>query len=114
MVTRWIIAPMKLSKQTAKALAAERDKARFRDEQANLRRHYCTVFKFWRGCRYKPCKNARACLGDALACLKRNEQTVPREEQWKARQQILETTGEKDGPERAARECMPSELIARS
>ena len=101
---------MKLSKQTAATLAAERDKARFCDEQAKLRRHYCTVFRFWRNCRCKPCKNARACLGDALVCLKRHERTVSRDEQWKARQEVLQTTLEKEGPERAARECMPSEL----
>ena len=99
-----------LTKQTIEGIPAERYQERFKEERAKLRRHYCTVFKFWRSCRYKPCKNARACLGDALACLKRNEQNVPREEQWQARQEILETTPEKDGPERAARECMPSEL----
>ena len=98
------------TKQTIEDIPAERYKERFKEERAKLRRHYCTVFKFWRGCRYKPCKNARACRGDALACLTRNERTVPRDEQWKARQEILETTREKDGPERAARECMPGEL----
>jgi len=98
------------NKQTIEGIPAERYKERLKEERAKLRRHYCTVFRFWRSCRYKPCKNARACLGDALACLKRNERTVPRDQQWKARQEILETTPEKDGPERAARECMPSEL----
>jgi hypothetical protein len=106
--------PSAAKKQTIEGIPAERYKERLKDERAKLRRHYCTVFRFWSSCRYKPCKNARACLGDALACLKRNEQTVTRDEQWKARQQILETTSEKEGPERAARECMPSELYRQS
>jgi hypothetical protein len=100
----------KASKQTIEGIPAERYQERLKAERAKLRQHYCTVFKFWRTCRYKPCQRARACLGDAYACLKRSEQTVPRTTQWQARQQILETTPEKDGPERAARECMPYEL----
>jgi hypothetical protein len=100
----------KATKQTIESVPAERYKERVKEERAKLRRHYCTVFKFWRSCRHKPCQRARACLGDAYACLKRSERTVPRQVQWQARQQILQTTPEKEGPERAARECMPSEL----
>jgi hypothetical protein len=100
------------SKQTARALAAERDKARFRDERAKLQRHYCTLFKFWRTCRFKPCHHSRACLGDAEACLKRGVGAVSRDTQWQARQKILATTPESAGePERAARGCMPYELF---
>ncbi len=105
--------PMKSSsttRQTIEGIPAERYKERFREERAKLRRHYCTIFKFWRACDHKPCKKARACLGDAYDCLKRGEPSVPRMTQWQARQKILETTPEKEGPERAARECMPNEL----
>ncbi len=100
-----------LSKQAAQALAAEYFKARFREEKAKLRRHYCTVFKFWRACRFKPCRCARACRGDAEACLKRGVGAISRDTQWEARQKILaETPASTGDPERAARQCMPSEL----
>jgi len=103
--------PAKATKQTIEGVPAERYKARFGEERAKLRRHYCTLFKFWRSCRHKPCKNSRACLGDAYACLKRNERTVPRTTQWQARQEVLAATpADMGAPERAARECMPSEL----
>ena len=100
----------KATKQTIEGIPAERYQERFKEERAKLRRHYCTVFKFWRSCSDKPCKKARACLGDAYNCLKRNEPTVPRMLQWQARQEILQSTPADPGPERAARECMPSEL----
>jgi hypothetical protein len=100
-----------LSKQTVEALAAERTKARLRDAKAKLRRHYCTVFKFWRACRFKRCRCARACMGDGKACLKRGVGAISRDTQWEARQKILAKTPASTGaPERAARECMPSDL----
>jgi hypothetical protein len=100
-----------LSKQTAQTLAAEHFKARFRDAKAKLQRHYCTVFKFWRACRFKPCRCTRACMGDAKACLKRGVGANSRDTQWEARQKILaETPASVGGPERAARECLPVEL----
>ena len=103
--------PSRPSKQTAEFLAAERYKARFRDEKAKLQRAYCTLFKFWRTCRFKPCRNARACQGNPGACLKRGVGTVSRDAQWQARQKILDATPAGAGvPERAARECLPGEL----
>ena len=103
--------PSRPSKQTAERLAAERFKARFRDEKAKLQRGYCTLFKFWRSCRFKPCRNARACMGDANACLKRSVGAISRTVQWEARQKILAATPASAGaPERAARECLPGEL----
>ncbi len=99
------------SKQTAQALAAEDFKARFRDAKAELQRHYCTVFKFWRACRFKRCQCARACMGDAKACLERGVGAISRDAQWAARQKILAEMPASTGvPERAARECLPSEL----
>jgi len=48
---------------------------------------------------------------DAGACLKRALATVPHEVQWRARQEILAATPQNIGaPERAARQCMPSDL----
>ena len=102
--------PSRPSKQTAKFLAAESYKARFRDERAKLQRAYCTLFEFWRACRFKPCRCARACEGDADACLKRGIGAVSRDAQWQARQQILDATPAGGAPERAARERLPGEL----
>ena len=100
-----------LSKQVALALAAEYFKARFREEKAKLQRHYCTVFKFWRACRFKRCRCARACMGDGKACLKRGVGAISRDTQWEARQKILAGTPASTGdPERAARQCMPCDL----
>jgi hypothetical protein len=99
------------SRQIAEALAVERDRARFRDEKAKLQRAYCTTFKFWRTCRFKPCRNARVCKGDPDACLKRCVGAVSRDAQWEARQKILDATPADVGaPERAARECLPGEF----
>jgi hypothetical protein len=85
--------------------------ARFRAEKARLQRHYCTVFKFWRSCPYKPCRRFRACAGDQDACLKEKANDVPRDVQWHARQQLLKSTPRNVGaPERLAREFMPGEL----
>jgi hypothetical protein len=103
--------PSRPSKQTAERLAAESYKARFRDERAKLQRAYCTLFAFWRACRFKPCRCARACKGDAAACIKRGVGAVARDAQWQARQRILEATPAGAGaPERAARQCLPGEL----
>jgi hypothetical protein len=90
----------------------ERYKMRFKEERAKLRRHYATVFKFWRTCHFKPCRTARACMGNANACLKHGAGGVSRTVQWDARQKLLVATPKSiDGPERAARQCVPSELI---
>ena len=97
-----------LSKKPAKALTLERYHARFNAEKAALQRHYCNVFKFWRSCRFKPCRKARVCRGDQNACLQRGEKSIPRKLQWQARQQILRTTPANAGPpERMAREFLP-------
>ena len=58
----------------------------------------------------------QACTGDQNACLKRGENSIPREIQWQARQQILAATPANAGvPERLAREFLPAsfyELVA--
>ncbi len=117
-VTRGSLLPaMKTSnatKQSIEGVPVERYEARFKEERAKLRRHYCSVFKFWRTCRFKPCKMARACLGNANACLKRGAGGVSRTVQWDARQKLLAATPTSIGaPERAARECMPCDLYRR-
>ena len=87
--------------------------ARLNAAKAKLARHYCTVFKFWRDCAFKPCRKARRCSGDQNACLKRRARDVPRELQWQARHQILASTPAHAGPpERMAREFLPESLCA--
>ena len=86
--------------------------ARFKAEKAALQRHYCDAFKFWRMCPLRRGRKARRCGGDANVCLKRREAEIPREVQWRARQQILVSTPANTGPaERTAREFMPNRLV---
>jgi hypothetical protein len=100
-----------VNKNTIDGVPAARYAARFQAERAKLRRHYCTVFKFWRTCGFNTCAKARACKGDATTCLKRGAGTIPRDLQWTARQKMLAATPQNAGPpERAARECLPSDL----
>jgi hypothetical protein len=98
-----------LRKRAIGTMSQERYVARFHTEKAALARHYCNVFKFWRGCRCKRCRRERVCCGDQHACLKRRQNEVPRQIQWRARQQILASTPANAGPpERTAREFLPS------
>jgi hypothetical protein len=97
------------STKTAPAkLTADEYVARFNAEKAMLARGYCDLFKFWRTCPFKLCRKARGCSGDQIACLKRSEKEVPRDLQWRARQQVLASTPANAGPpERMAREFLP-------
>jgi hypothetical protein len=102
----------RLTKHPAPKLTAEQYAARFAAEKAALQRHYCNVFRFWRGCPLRRCRKARTCSGDAHVCLKRRAQEVPRDIQWQARQQILAATPADAGPpERMAREFLPGGLV---
>lgn len=92
-------------------MTAQQYQARFAAEHAVLRRHYCSVFAFWKSCPHKPCRRARACAGNALACLRRGVPSVPRDAQWSARQRLLDSTPTTIGaPERHARQFMPEGL----
>jgi hypothetical protein len=94
-----------------RAMSAREYEERYRVEKKILQRHYCTLFAFWKSCRCKPCRKARACVGDAAACLKRNEGWVSREKQFAARQEVLDATpGNMGAPERLARQAMPGGL----
>jgi hypothetical protein len=92
-------------------LTREEFRARFDAEKVHVQRHYCTLFRFWRSCPSKPCQRARACRDDQSACLKRWVIEVPRDRQFRARQDLLEATPRHIGaPERATREFMPNEF----
>ena len=80
-------------------------------EQALQQRRYCDAFTLWRTCRRTSCRRHRCCAGEANACLKRALARVPRDVQYRARQDILEATPRNfGGPERKARQCMPRDL----
>jgi hypothetical protein len=101
-----------MTKQSAATLTAAQYAARFDAEKAALHRHYCNVFKFWRGCPWRRCRKTRSCSGDAHVCLKRREREIPRDVQWHARQRILASTPADAGaPERTAREFLPGALV---
>ncbi len=86
---------------------------RFAAEKAVQQRRYCDAFELWRACALKSCRRNAACSGDANRCLKRALAKVSHQEQWQARQMILKATPANIGaPERAARQCMPSEFYA--
>jgi hypothetical protein len=92
-------------------LTREDFRARFDAEKLALARHYCTLFGFWRSCRFKPCRRARACKGDHRACLQRAVGRIARAEQFAARQRLLAMTpANLPAPERAARDLMPNTL----
>jgi hypothetical protein len=95
-----------------RAMSAREYEMRYRAEVKALRRHYCSVFAFWTWCGNKPCRRARACAGDALACLKRHGLELSNTEQFNARQKVLVATPRNIGaPERAARQTMPWGLV---
>jgi hypothetical protein len=95
----------------ARKLTAEEFTARYKAEKILQQRRYCAALVLWRSCTGKRCHRQRACMGEASACLKRGLAAVPQAAQWQARQQILAATPQNIGaPERAARQCMPSDL----
>jgi hypothetical protein len=89
-------------------LTREEFRARFDAEKVKAQRHYCTLFGFWRTCRFKPCRRERACMGDAPACLTRSVGRISRPQQFDAREKLLQATpANMAAPERAARAIMP-------
>jgi hypothetical protein len=83
-------------------------------ETALVQRYYCTQFRFWRFCPFAPCRRARACKGDADACLKRSVDQVPRHEIWQTRQKLLEATpGHFGAVERKVRQTWPTDFWPR-
>ena len=80
-------------------------------EKALQQRRYCDAFALWRSCSRTACRRQRRCGGEAADCLRRALDRVPHAQQWRARQDILESTPRNIGaPERAARQCMPRDL----
>jgi hypothetical protein len=105
-----------MSKRAAKEKPAPADyAARFAAEKAAQQRRYCDAFALWRACRRKLCRRGATCRGDPRACLKAALDRVSHAIQWRARQNILDTTPPNIGaPERAARRCMPRDFYEES
>jgi hypothetical protein len=59
---------------------------------AIVARKYCDMFKFWRDCKYKPCRSARRCRGDQGACLETRCWSVPYEVGRAAHKQMIADT----------------------
>jgi hypothetical protein len=71
-------------------------------------REYCEIFEFWRACRRKACRRAKACGGDALSCLKRGFAQVPEEACERARARVIAATAaDADRPTQLARQMSP-------
>jgi hypothetical protein len=93
------------------ALAPAEYAARFAAEKTLQQRRYCDAFALWRACPRKSCRRHRTCGGDQNACLRPALDRQPRQAQWQARQDILDTTPRNIGaPELAARQCPPRDF----
>jgi len=68
-----------MSKSKDDKLSPKEWQARHDTACAIVTRKYCDMFRFWRDCRYKPCRSARRCVGDARDCLDRRWFSVPYE-----------------------------------
>ena len=92
-------------------LTTARYAERFEAEKAAQQRRYCDAFETWRHCGQKQCRRNRACRGDQSGCLARALLVVPREQQQRARQDILAATpAHIGGPERNVRLYMPRDF----
>ncbi len=65
---------------------------RFQAACAIVAKKYCDAFRFWRDCRYKPCRSARRCMGDLRSCLETRQRNVPDEERLAATLRIVAET----------------------
>jgi len=84
---------------------------RFEAEKVLQQRRYCDAFKLWQSCGLKPCGRDRTCRGDLSRCLRSALDTVPRQVQWRAQQDILAAMPRNiGGPERQARLCLPRDF----
>jgi hypothetical protein len=99
---------IRMTKESAEKLTPKEYQARFNAAGAQAQREYCNIFKFWRACRYKPCRRAGACRGDQRACLKRGVANVPRDILDRAHNQVIAATpADAIQPERTARRFCP-------
>jgi hypothetical protein len=60
--------------------AQKRFHARQAAEHAAMKRWQSDLFHFWRDCASRACRRARACSGDAVACMEQRWETLPEAE----------------------------------
>jgi hypothetical protein len=91
-------------KKSEAKLTGEEYQARYDAAAAVARRQYCDIFKFWRGCRFKPCRRAKTCRGDPSHCLQRGRWNLPPDVLYQAELQVRAAVpAHLTGPERSGR-----------
>jgi hypothetical protein len=89
-------------------LTPEDFQQRFDAAALEAQREYCDIFEFWRLCRLKACRRAKACGGDAQLCLRRGFAQVPDETSEHALMRVIAATAaDADRPTRLARQMSP-------
>ena len=93
-----------MPKMSEEKLTGEEYQARRNAAAEVARRQYCDIFKFWRGCRYKPCRRAKTCRGDPSHCLQRGRWSLSPDVLSQAELQVRAAVpAHLTGPERAGR-----------
>jgi len=97
-----------MNKAAAKKLTTDEWQAQFNAAAKAAQREYCNIFEFWIACRYKPCRKAKQCKGDALACLKRGFDQLPDDARNRAFARVIaQTPDTADSPTKTARQFSP-------
>jgi hypothetical protein len=97
-----------MSKESGQTFTPEDFQNRFDVAAAAAQREYCDIFAFWRACRRKACRRAKACGGDALLCLQRGFAQVPDEACERALARVIAATPpDADRPTKLARQMNP-------
>lgn len=102
-----------MRKTKSEKLTPKEWQARFDAAKKAAQREYCNIFKFWRACRYKPCRKTKACSGDAFACLTRRIDEIPYELKYQTRDQIVAATpADADSATDTARRFAPHHFLS--
>jgi hypothetical protein len=97
-----------VSKESEQTFTPEDFQQRFDAAAQAAQREYCDIFQFWRTCRRKACRRAKACGGDALSCLQRGFAQVPEEASERALARVVAATAaDADRPTQLARQMSP-------
>jgi hypothetical protein len=97
-----------MRKKTEPSLTPEDFQKRFDAAASAVQREYCDIFAFWRGCKLKACRRAKACGGDPHVCLKRGFAQVPDDAADRALMRVTAATPvDADRPTQLARRMSP-------
>jgi len=97
-----------MSKKPAPPLTPEDFQKRFDAAAKAAQREYCNIFAFWRGCKLKACRRAKACGGDPHVCLKRGFAQVSDDAADRALMRVCAATAaDADRPTQLARHMSP-------